>query len=66
MTKDNKHYLGEINPRFGGGFPLAYYSGANMIQHIKKLVEKRNSSVITDIRNRGHSKFVTEIIDNKC
>lgn len=51
MTKDNKHYLGEINPRFGGGFPLAYYSGANMIQHIKKLVEK------TEIKFFGDSRY---------
>lgn len=38
MIKNNKYYIGEINPRFGGGFPLSYYSGANMIEHFKNLM----------------------------
>ena len=41
MVKDNSYYLGEINARFGGGFPLSYYSGANMIEHLHTLVKKQ-------------------------
>jgi carbamoyl-phosphate synthase large subunit len=51
MTKENTYYIGEINPRFGGGFPLSYHSGANMIEHIKKLVEK------TEIKQYDDSRY---------
>lgn len=54
MTKNNKHYLGEINPRFGGGFPLAYYSGANLIDHIKKLFEKTKTKSFGDSRYKNN------------
>ncbi len=40
MVKDDKIYLGEINPRFGGGYPLSHKSGANLIQHIKSYMAK--------------------------
>lgn len=50
MAKGNQYYIGEINPRFGGGFPLAYHSGANMIEHIKKLVEKTEIMKYNDSR----------------
>lgn len=50
MTKDNQHYVGEINPRFGGGVPLAYHSGANMIEHIQKLVKKNEIAQCGDSR----------------
>lgn len=33
---ENKIYGIEINPRFGGGFPLSYLSGANYVQWIIK------------------------------
>lgn len=35
MVKDNTYYLGEINARFGGGFPLSCKSGANLLEHLK-------------------------------
>ena len=40
MVQDDKVYLGEINPRFGGGYPLAHKAGANLIQHIKSYISK--------------------------
>ena len=39
MIKDNEYFIGEINPRFGGGFPLSYYAGANIIEHIKNQID---------------------------
>lgn len=44
MIVNNKYYVGEINPRFGGGFPLSYHSGANMIEHIENQL-KRNKLI---------------------
>ncbi len=32
--EDNKIYGIEINPRFGGGYPLSYYAKANYAEHI--------------------------------
>lgn len=40
MVEGDKVYLGEINPRFGGGYPLAHKAGANLIQHIKSYMNK--------------------------
>lgn len=40
MVERGKVYLGEINPRFGGGYPLAHKAGANLIQHIKSYMNK--------------------------
>ena len=41
MIKDNKYYLGEINARFGGGFPLSYYAGANLVEHLNDLIRSK-------------------------
>ncbi|MBN8571643.1 MAG: ATP-grasp domain-containing protein [Ignavibacteria bacterium] len=50
MVKDGKVYLGEINPRFGGGYPLAHKAGANLIQHIKSCMNKIPYENIGDSR----------------
>lgn len=50
MVKDSKVYLGEINPRFGGGYPLAHKAGANLIQHIKNYMNKVPYENIGDSR----------------
>lgn len=44
---DGEYYISEVNPRFGGGYPHAYESGAN---HMKLIVEnlsgKSNECVV--------------------
>jgi len=56
MTKDDRHYICEINPRFGGGFPLSYHSGANMIDHLKYLFNN------SDNDNFGDSRYKTNFL----
>lgn len=50
MVKNDKVYLGEINPRFGGGYTLAHKAGANLIQHIKSYMNKIPYENIGDSR----------------
>lgn len=37
--KDKAHYI-EINPRFGGGYPLAYHAGANFPDIIRRMINR--------------------------
>lgn len=37
-----EYYISEVNPRFGGGYPHAYESGAN---HMKMIVENLNGNM---------------------
>lgn len=50
MVEGDKVYLGEINPRFGGGYPLAHKAGANLIQHIKSYMNKSEYEKINGSR----------------
>lgn len=50
MVKGNSYYIGEINPRFGGGFPLSYYSGANMVEHLESLILNKDLPQLLDSR----------------
>lgn len=44
---DGEYYISEVNPRFGGGYPHAYESGADHMKLIvNNLKEKANDSVI--------------------
>lgn len=44
---DGMYYISEVNPRFGGGYPHAYESGADHIKMIvNNLENRRNESVI--------------------
>jgi len=36
LQKQDDYYLIEINPRFGGGYPMSYLSGANFPEYILK------------------------------
>jgi len=39
FSTENGFYFTEINPRFGGGYPLSYYAGVNFPKLIVKLLE---------------------------
>lgn len=48
------YYISEVNPRFGGGYPHAYESGADhMTMIINNLEGKKNESVIGDNYESG-------------
>jgi len=53
MVKGSDYYIGEINPRFGGGFPLSYYSGANMLEHINALIDSKKLKQYLDSRYKS-------------
>jgi len=36
--QEGKRFYTEVNARFGGGYPLAYYAGANFPKYIKALL----------------------------
>ena len=42
MIQKGNYYLGEINARFGGGFPLSCHAGANMLEHFEKINDGNN------------------------
>jgi len=46
-TENNDYYVTEINPRFGGGYPLAHNAGANFPLLIYKLA--KNKKVISKL-----------------
>jgi len=48
---DGKYYISEVNPRFGGGYPHAYESGAD---HMKLIVNNLND--IVNKKNIGDYK----------
>lgn len=54
MMKDDEVYLGEINPRFGGGYPLAHKAGANLVQHIKNYMTKMPYGKIETARYKNN------------
>ena len=48
------YYISEVNPRFGGGYPHAYESGADHMTMIMNNLEgKKNESVIGDNYESG-------------
>ncbi len=67
IKDENEFYLSEINPRFGGGYPLSYYSKANFFEHIKNIFYNKNLNYFLDSRYeeniymlRYDSSFVIE------
>lgn len=56
MIKNDSFYIGEINARLGGGFPLSYYAGANMIEHFNYLINSEERKEIF-FDNRYKEKF---------
>ena len=44
---DGEYYISEVNPRFGGGYPHAYESGADHMKMIVNNLEaKPNRSIV--------------------
>lgn len=41
---DDKYYISEVNPRFGGGYPHAYESGCNHIRYIINNLEGKTNA----------------------
>ena len=49
FKQNNKYYISEVNPRFGGGYPHAYECGQNIPRMIIRNLEgHQNNSVIGD------------------
>ncbi len=49
---DGEYYISEVNPRFGGGYPHAYESGADHMRMIVNNIEgKSNEKCIGDYRD---------------
>lgn len=63
---DGEYYISEVNPRFGGGYPHAYESGAN---HMKLIVEnlagKSNESVIGQYEDGTYMMKYNEVMVRK-
>ena len=60
---NGEYYISEVNPRFGGGYPHAYESGAN---HIKLIVNnlqgKENNCLIGQYRNGTYMMKYNEVM----
>lgn len=60
---NDEYYISEVNPRFGGGYPHAYESGANhMKMIINNLEGKENCSEIGKYRNDVYMMKYNEVM----
>ena len=60
---NGEYYISEVNPRFGGGYPHAYESGANhMKMIINNLEGKENCSEIGKYRNDVYMMKYNEVM----
>lgn len=63
---NGEYYISEVNPRFGGGYPHAYESGAN---HIKLIVEnlagKSNECVVGQYEEGTYMMKYNEVMVRK-
>lgn len=52
FEKDGRYYFSEVNPRYGGGYPHAFYAGADMpSMYIRNLEGVENPDVIGEYRD---------------
>ncbi len=59
---DGLYYISEVNPRFGGGYPLAYESGCNHIKYILANLEgKTNAKTIGNYESNIYMMKYNEI-----
>lgn len=59
---NGEYYISEVNPRFGGGYPHAYESGANHMKLIVNNLEgKANTSVIGEYRENVYMMKYNEV-----
>ena len=66
FKEGEKYYFSEINPRFGGGYPLAYECGLNFPLFIKNNMMDKKNKVNFDYREgRYMLKCNDVIIKNK-
>ncbi len=67
-TKENKIVFIEINPRFGGGYPLSYLSGANFAKYLFEDFLGRDLKYSEDwIDNNIMLRYDAEVIvDGNC
>ena len=60
---NGEYYISEVNPRFGGGYPHAYESGADHMKLIlNNLDGKRNEKYIGDYRDGTYMMKFNEVI----
>ena len=63
---DGKYYISEVNPRFGGGYPHAYESGANHMKYIFNNLKKiKNDKHIGEYDNDVYMMKYNEVMIKK-
>lgn len=66
FEKDEKFYISEVNPRFGGGYPHAYECGCNFPKYmIKNLNNKTNISSIGKYEENIYMMKYLEVLIQK-
>lgn len=60
---NGEYYISEVNPRFGGGYPHAYESGADHIKLIlNNLGGNKNKNVVGEYRDSTYMMKYTEVL----
>lgn len=63
---DGEYYISEVNPRFGGGYPHAYESGANHMRLIvNNLAGKSNECVVGQYEEGTYMMKYNEVVVKK-
>ncbi|MDK9869818.1 ATP-grasp domain-containing protein [Staphylococcus equorum] len=71
FEKDNKFYISEVNPRFGGGYPHAYQAGCNFPHYIynnllgiKNIADNYDYKTGTIMMKYNEIKFLNNVGEN--